>query len=89
MTVAELFQWVMVRNWGNRRIRKMETALKRYLILPFDIKVCRLWGEVRAECQASGRRISPQDAWIGATALQHDLPLVTHNPSDFEAIQHL
>ncbi|QTA79834.1 PIN domain-containing protein [Desulfonema limicola] len=89
MTVAELFQWAMVRKWGSRRIKKMETAMKSYLVLPFDIEVCRLWGEVRAECQSAGRPISPQDAWIGATALQHDLPLVTHNPSDFEAVEDL
>lgn len=67
----------------------METALKKYTVFPFDIDLCRLWGEVRANCQSVGRPISPQDAWICATALQHGLPLVTHNPSDFEAVDHL
>lgn len=89
MTVAELFQWAMVRKWGNRRIKKMEAEIKKYLVLPFDLEVCRLWGEVRSECQSVGRPISAQDAWIAATALQHDLPLVTHNPSDFEPVNEL
>ena len=33
-----------------------------------------------------GHPINAGDAWIAATALRHDLPLVTHNRSDFEHI---
>ena len=87
MTVAELFQWAAVRNWGSDRVKKLEqTLLETYTILSFDINTCRLWGEVRAECRSEGRPISPQDAWIAATALQHNLPLVTHNPTDYEPL---
>ena len=68
---------------------QLETSLQNYTVLPFDIALCRLWGEVRANCRAVGRPISPQDAWIAATALQHRMPLVTHNPADFEAIEEL
>ncbi|MGD9099315.1 MAG: type II toxin-antitoxin system VapC family toxin [Anaerolineae bacterium] len=89
MTVAELFQWAAIRNWGARRTSQLEASLENYIVLPFDIALCRLWGEVRARCRAAGRPISPQDAWVAATALQHHLPLVTHNPSDFEVIEGL
>jgi tRNA(fMet)-specific endonuclease VapC len=89
MTVAELFQWAAMRNWGARRMSQLETSLQDYLILPFDIALCRLWGEIRAKCRAAGRPTSPQDAWIAATALRHHLPLVTHNPTDFEVIEEL
>jgi tRNA(fMet)-specific endonuclease VapC len=89
MTVAELFQWAFVHNWGVRRMSQLETSLQNYTVLPFDIALCRLWGEVRANCRVVGRPISPQDAWIAATALQHRMPLVTHNPADFEAIEEL
>jgi len=33
-----------------------------------------------------GRRIEVADAWIAATALLFDLPLVTHNPIDFTGV---
>lgn len=89
MTVAELFQWARVRRWGNRRISHLEQALTTYLIVPADIEMCRLWGQVRAERQSIGLPISPQDAWIAATALRHNLPLVTHNAADFEKIASL
>lgn len=89
MTVAELFQWAAIRNWGARRMSQLETSLQSYIILPFDITLCRLWGEIRAKCRAVGRPISSQDAWIAATALRYHLPLVTHNPTDFEVIEKL
>ncbi len=89
MTVAELFQWAAIRNWGPQRIHQLENTLDNYLIFPADIELCRLWGEVRARCRAAGHPISPQDAWIAATALRYDLPLVTHNLADFKIVEGL
>lgn len=89
MTVAELFQWAVIRNWGEKRIGEMEKALQGYLIFPYDINTCRLWGRIRADCRNSGHPISPQDAWIAATARQYALPLVTHNPEDFKNVKDL
>jgi predicted nucleic acid-binding protein len=89
MTVAELFQWAFVRGWGVRRQQQLETSLEKYVVLPFDLALCRHWGEVRAGCRAQGRPISPQDAWVAATALRYELSLVTHNPKDFEAVADL
>ena len=56
------------------------------MIIPVDIEVCRIWGNLRAERQATGKAISPQDAWIAATAIRHNLPLVTNNAKDFQNI---
>jgi predicted nucleic acid-binding protein len=89
MTVAELFQWAFVRNWGERRQKELEAHLQSYTVLPFDIALCRQWGEIRADCRAKGRPISPQDAWIAATAMRYEIPLVTHNPRDFEVLDTL
>jgi tRNA(fMet)-specific endonuclease VapC len=86
MTVAELFEWAAVRNWGNHRLTRLEQALTLYLVIPVDVELCRVWGALRARQQAAGKTIAPQDAWIATTALRHGLPLVTHNPSDFQSI---
>jgi tRNA(fMet)-specific endonuclease VapC len=40
-----------------------------------------MWAEVTVAAQSRGRRIECADAWIAATALRHDVPLVTHNRS--------
>jgi len=89
MTVAELFQWAILRQWGERRIAQLEQYLSNYVIVPVDRLLCRQWAQVRADRQNIGRIISPQDAWIAATALRHDLPLVTHNIKDFQDIPNL
>lgn len=90
MSVAELYQWAGIRRWGDRRKQQLEeTLMANYMVLSFDIALCRLWGEVRAKRRAIGKAISPEDAWIAATALHYKLPLITHNPSDFEDIEDL
>lgn len=86
MTVAGLFQWAEVRSWGEARKARLERHLDRYTILPVDIESCRSWASTRALRSARGLPISPQDAWVTATALRYQLPLVTHNPDDFEQI---
>jgi len=89
MTVAEQLQWAALRNWSEPRIRQLERSMERYTILPVDIALCRHWADVRATRSRTGLPISPQDAWIAATALRYDLALVTHNPADYQAIPRL
>jgi tRNA(fMet)-specific endonuclease VapC len=89
MTVAELFQWAILRQWGDRRLSQLEQYLSNYLVIPVDQPLCREWAKVRSDRQSAGRPISSQDAWIAATALRHDLPLVTHNSKDFVGVSNL
>jgi tRNA(fMet)-specific endonuclease VapC len=90
MTVAELLQWAAFRNWGLPRVQHLEATISaKYTILPVDFDTCRWWATVRAQCAARGLTISPQDAWVAATALEYGLPLITHNPDDFQQISGL
>lgn len=87
MTVAELFQWAELRQWGRPRVQHLEASITtKYTLLPVDVDTCRWWATVRAQRSAKGLPISPQDAWIAATALQYRIALLTHNPDDFEQI---
>jgi tRNA(fMet)-specific endonuclease VapC len=89
MTVAELYQWAYVRNWGVRKLTRLEEQLHRYVIVPFDNELCKQWANISVQRQRMGRPISVQDAWIAATALRHSCPLVTHNRDDFSDITDL
>jgi len=73
----------------DRRFTQLEQYLSNYLIIPVDQSLCREWAYICAKRQSAGRPISPQDAWIAATALRYDLPLVTHNIKDFLDIPNL
>ena len=52
-------------------------------ILPIDIPVMLVWGQLTAGLEKQGRRMPAIDSLIAATCLQARLDLVTHNESDF------
>jgi tRNA(fMet)-specific endonuclease VapC len=83
MTVAELERWAIQHHWGEHRLRWLHLYLGRFTVVPSSPDLCRKWAEAMAAAQAAGRRIECADAWIAATASLYDLPLVTHNRSDY------
>jgi predicted nucleic acid-binding protein len=54
-----------------------------------DEPLCRLWAEITTVARRQGKTIQESDAWIAATALALDAPLITHTPSDFAAVSGL
>ncbi len=52
-------------------------------VLPIDTMVARQWGRVVADCERNGRPIPAVDGLLAATALSHDLVVVTRNVDDF------
>ena len=44
------------------------------------------WGVLGGECQLRGRHLTVTDGMIAATALEHDLTLVTRNVRDFAGL---
>ncbi|MFT4307731.1 MAG: PIN domain-containing protein [Microbacterium sp.] len=69
----------------------LQQAESDFDVLPFDAAAARAFGAVAASLRAAGRKPAAQacDALIAATAIAHDLPLFTCNPSDFTGIDHL
>jgi len=89
MTLAQLQLWCLVRNWNIARRDRLEQHVRQFGIHPYDTALCKVWAEATYNSQRKGRPIETADAWIAATALLHNLPLVTHNASDFEGVDGL
>lgn len=89
ISVGELFLWAEIAGWGEKRRTQLEARLHNYVVVPYDYEIARCYGRVAAERRRNGRPISLHDAWIAACAVRHAIPLVTHNPVDFEGISTL
>jgi predicted nucleic acid-binding protein len=58
-------------------------------ILPLTVREAQVFGQVKAELERRGQRLDDADLWIAATALAHDLTLVSHNQRHFSRIEKL
>jgi predicted nucleic acid-binding protein len=86
MTEAELEQWALLANWSSRRTDWLRLFLSRFVIVPSSRDLVLKWAEIMVAARKSGRRIETADAWIGATALLYDAPLLTHNKTDYAGV---
>jgi predicted nucleic acid-binding protein len=74
---------------GNQRRDLMDRFLARFAPLLPDGETARLWARIKTSRERQGRPITFADAWIAAAAVQMNLPLVTPNARDYEAIKRL
>jgi len=89
ITLAEIEYGMEAKDWGTRRRGLMCRFLSRFKPLLPDIDTANQWARIKNGCEKNGRPISFADARIAAAALQLNIPFVTHNASDYEAIEGL
>lgn len=89
MSLAELRAGAFAANWGPRRLQLLEQFIEGFGVVYPDDAMCTSWASIRARARAAGRGLSPQDAWIAATAISMNAELATNNQSDFANIESL
>ncbi len=75
---------------GKRRQRLenwFETGVERLHCLGWDADTGLRWARLLADLRARGRSMPVKDSLIAATALAHDIIVVTRNRRDFEAAE--
>ena len=89
MSIGELRRGLIVLP-ASRRRAALEQWLEHDLvprfrerILPVTYFIADRWGQLDGECQLRGTPLNMADGLIAATALQHDLTVVTRNVKDF------
>jgi tRNA(fMet)-specific endonuclease VapC len=87
-SVAEVYFGAAKANWGDARIRRLDEAVRRYLVVPYEDGMARLWGRLKAQAQSTGHPLGQNDQtndlWVCATAIYHNAPLLTLNRRHFE-----
>jgi tRNA(fMet)-specific endonuclease VapC len=86
ITVGELRTWTYRRHVSRKRAVDLEYFLEEVIVLPVTLNIADRFGELRAGLLDRGQATPEMDLLIAATALVHDLTLVTHNTRDFEQI---
>jgi tRNA(fMet)-specific endonuclease VapC len=67
-------------------LRRVEAMLSAVDVLPFDAPADRDYGRIRAELEASGRPIGPNDQFIAAHAICLGVTLATDNVAEFRRV---
>lgn len=84
VTVGESYFGAVKARWGEQKIRSLETILKRYTVIPGTYAIARAYGDIKA---AFRDQVDECDMWIAATALVHQLPVVSNNLKHFEPMR--
>jgi predicted nucleic acid-binding protein len=82
-SAGELWKWALARRWGGIRRGGLGLFLDQALILPADLEVSQIWGEITVRAQRRGRLRPLNDTWIAACCIKGGLPLLTLNRRDF------
>ncbi|MFN2323754.1 MAG: PIN domain-containing protein, partial [Trueperaceae bacterium] len=80
ITVGELFYGAYRAVASGRHLAMIEDrVLPAVTVLPFDASVAQVYGRIAADLADHGTPLADVDLQIAATALHHDLELVTGN----------
>jgi predicted nucleic acid-binding protein len=80
IVIAELYKGAFRSPKRQNILEKIETRIIPQLtILPFDLSTAKIYGKIYAELEQQGKILAHADLQIAATAIQHNLALVTGN----------
>lgn len=90
ITVGEIIKGIEKLPNSKRR-QELKDWLENELLIRFqdnlielDVNILIQWGKLNARPESSGKRLPAIDSLIAATALEHDIILVTRNETDFK-----
>jgi predicted nucleic acid-binding protein len=90
VVVGELFKGAYRSPASEKWVRRIEASvLPAVTVLSYNVDVARVYGQIRAELESEGRMPGEADLQIAATALFHDLTLVTGNLRHFQRVRGL
>lgn len=90
VVIGELYKGAYRSHDRERHISNIEQRLlPAVTVLPYDISIAKIFGTIRAHLEETGMILPDADIQIAATAIGHDLELVTGNVRHFNRISGL
>ncbi len=84
ITVAEFAE-----GFKDEAVSEFKIQLNSYTILYSNDETAWIASRIACDLQKKGQMIADNDVWIAATALQHQMPLVTNNQNHFARVPNL
>jgi predicted nucleic acid-binding protein len=90
VVVGELYKGAYRSKAKQRHLDNIEhRILPAVTCLPYDVATANLFGQIRAQLEEAGNILPDADLQIAATAIYHDLELVSGNLRHFDRIPKL
>jgi tRNA(fMet)-specific endonuclease VapC len=78
-SIGEVWKLPLRNRWSQQRCQELDAFFRRFIMIPYDYELARVWARICVEAERAGRRLEADDAWIAATAVHRRLPLFTHD----------
>lgn len=92
-TISSITVTEVVKGWQKLqredRIQQFLTGISQAEVLPMNAQIAELTGRIYGDLERTGQPIGLADAIVAATAIHHDLILITGNISHYQRIQGL
>jgi predicted nucleic acid-binding protein len=83
-SVAEIYFGARNAQWGPKKTALLAKSIAKYRVLTPQYEMAQIWADLMAVSKRQGCALSPQDAWVAATAVSFELPLVSHDKDFIE-----
>ena len=89
VTYGEIYEGIYYGRNPEESARVFQQFLRGVTVLPLTRPIMRRFARIRGELRRQGQLIGDPDILIAATAIHHNLTLLTRNLSDFQRITDL
>jgi len=89
LILSELYEGCYRSYHVENSLSAVEEYIERTYFLEFDIRSCKLYGQIYKKLQSSGKLTQEQDLMIAAICIAHNATLVTRNKKHFQNIHGL
>lgn len=89
ISVAELWEGAYYSKDPGRSQAMLEEFLRGITVLGIDEEICKRFGQLRGSLRRQGKVVGDFDLLIAASALRHNLTLLTNNRRHFESVEGL
>ena len=86
--LGELYHGAYLSNQTAKNAAEVTDLLRSTIFLASDRETAEEYGRLKTDLHARGKPLPENDMWIAATALRHNLTLITYD-AHFSVISHL